>query len=97
MTQAAPCGRAWYRLEDETGGTQMCLCLLVRHWDPLPRLMQQDLTVSQASPPGTSPLDYPEDCAGHSVGALARAPASSDLDSSYLWNVSQSDFYIEKD
>ncbi|KAH8092749.1 hypothetical protein JL720_4910 [Aureococcus anophagefferens] len=34
----APPYRAWYRLEDETGLTHMCVALLVRFWDPVPRV-----------------------------------------------------------
>ena len=30
--------RTWYRLEDETGLTQMCIGLMVRYWDPYARV-----------------------------------------------------------
>ena len=30
--------RTWYRLEDETGLTQMCIGLMIRYWDPYARV-----------------------------------------------------------
>lgn len=30
--------RTWYRLEDENGLTHMCVALVVRYWDPVPRI-----------------------------------------------------------
>ena len=30
--------RTWYRLEDESGLTHMCIAVIVRYWDPVPRV-----------------------------------------------------------